>query len=256
MIEIISCDKNPLTYMGKCAAYCWGSKPSPSIAIDCINSDHGRVMEYPSVTVGITGYSAKCIRELYTHTVGVTKLQESTRYVTYDNLSTVIPPKVSDNKEALKLWNAHTEAIKVLYKELKNLGIPKEDASNVFPLAMETKVVIKFNVRALQHLAHVRLCKRAYHEIRKLVNELVSVLSGVDDEWKILATTYFVPKCIYAGYCNEKHSCGMKPKKEDVVQSVAIRCPHCNATLQSNGICSRTPMCKFVLNREERFFHE
>ena len=64
MIRVLNYTKNPLTLMGECASYCWNSKPSAKIGADCIESDHGRVLEYADVTVEISGYSARCIREI------------------------------------------------------------------------------------------------------------------------------------------------------------------------------------------------
>ena len=41
-IKVINYTPNPLSLMGECASYCWGSAPSTQIGIDCIESGHGR----------------------------------------------------------------------------------------------------------------------------------------------------------------------------------------------------------------------
>ena len=83
--------KTPLQMIGEMAGICWGSdiedqKKNYKRAIDCIESGHGRVIEFPDVYMELSGYSAKVIRELYTHIGGQpTRLQASTRYINYTN---------------------------------------------------------------------------------------------------------------------------------------------------------------------------
>ena len=44
--------------------------------------------------------------------------------------------------------------------------------------------------------------------------ELKKQLRPLSKEWELLCDEMFVPKCINMGYCDEKYSCGLKPKKE------------------------------------------
>ena len=86
-----STTKNPITLMGERAGVCWGSDISDSEknfrrGRDCLESGHGRVLEFVNVEMVIDGYSARVIREWYTHIGGApTRLQASTRYVDYED---------------------------------------------------------------------------------------------------------------------------------------------------------------------------
>lgn len=67
--------KNPLQLIGKEAGICWNANttdPERNIkrALDCINSGHGRVLEFVEVYMELDGYSARVIREFYTHIGG------------------------------------------------------------------------------------------------------------------------------------------------------------------------------------------
>ena len=79
--------KNPITLMGKRAGVCWGADITDDAknykrGLDCLVSGHGRVMEYVNVEMVLDGYSARVIREWYTHLGGApTRLQASTRYI-------------------------------------------------------------------------------------------------------------------------------------------------------------------------------
>ena len=215
MIKVLDYTKNPLTLMGTCASECWGSKPSPKIGIDCIESGHHRVLEYPDVTVLIDDYSARMIRELYTHHIGVTRLQSSTRYIKYGDFNYIIPESIAKNNLAFNTYYNMIQEIKDGYKKLEDLNIPKEDIANILPLGMISRVVLKINARAILHMAEVRLCERAYWEFRKFMKEFLDVVSKLDSEWEKIVS-YAKVKCEVKGYCEEQHSCGMYPKKEDL----------------------------------------
>ena len=211
MIRILSYTKNPLSLMGEVASCCWNSNPSPKIGIDCIESGHGRVLEYADVTVEISGYSARCIREIYTTMIGVSKLQASTRYVNYGEFNYIIPDSIKNNKKALDVYNYLMTYISHSYKALQDLNIPKEDIANILPLGMESKMVLKINARAILHMAELRLCNRAYWEFRNFMKELLGVLSKLDDEWAKIVS-YAKPKCEVYGKCTEKNPCSKNEK--------------------------------------------
>ena len=99
--------KNPITLMGKRAGVCWGAniddnEKNYKRGLDCLQSGHGRVMEYVNVYMKIEGYSARVIREWYTHIGGMpTRLQASTRYINYeDGFEYIVPPSIEKNKDA------------------------------------------------------------------------------------------------------------------------------------------------------------
>ena len=215
--------KDPLNCIGMCAGICWGTdtsvtKKNVKRALSCIDDQHGRVEELPDVYVVIDGYSAKCIRELYTHIGGSpTRLQASTRYIDYtsaDMIDVVVPHSVEKNQIAKIIWDTAIYNITKAMNDLKNLNIPNEDLTNLLPLAYCTKMVWKVNLRTLINLFNMRLCSRAYWEIRELCDDLKKELSNYSEEWKTLSKL-FTPRCEQLGYCPEKDSCGRKKKKNE-----------------------------------------
>ena len=217
--------KNPITLMGMESGICYNSNTSDpeknyKRGIENIKTNHGRVLEYPQVFIVIDGYSAKVIRELYTHIGGApTRLQASTRYIDYEHgFDFVTPAKVTANPEALEVYNNTIDTIKDALLKLDNLGIPREDSSMVLPLCMATKVVLRTNLRNLSDMSRQRMCSRAWWEFRQLFADIMKALASYSDEWKTLITdtslNVFSPKCEVLGYCPEKNSCGRKPKKE------------------------------------------
>ena len=212
MIKVISYTKKPLTLMGEVASICWNSKPSPRIGVECMESGHGRVLEYADITVEISGYSNRCIRELYTHIVGVSRIQESTRYVDMSSFDYYIPDSMLNNLDAKEIYDSCMVNIMKTYAKLKDLGIPREDTANLLPLGSNTKIVLKINARAILNMAENRLCNRALKEYRELMKELINKISKLDCEWaEIMA--HAKPKCDIVGYCPEAKSCGKYPNK-------------------------------------------
>lgn len=214
--------KAPLILMGKRAGVCWGAditddEKNYKRGLDCLQSGHGRVMEYVNVEMVIDGYSARVIREWYTHLGGSpTRLQASTRYIDYSNFSYITPPKIAGIKEALRRYEEMMKNICETCDYLeKECGILREDVALLLPLGMTTKIVDKRNLRNLMDMSRQRICSRAYWEYRAMFSDICKALSEISDEWKYIVKNYFLPKCEVTGFCPEKKSCGRKPKRGD-----------------------------------------
>ena len=210
--------KNPITLIGKQAGVCWGGDVSDNEknfkrGIDCLNSGHGRTFEFPDVYLILDGYSARVMREWYTHIGGTpTRLQASTRYVNYEKgFDYVTPHTIEKNPMAQNIYdNVMNEISIAMLTLMDDFGIPREDAAMLLPLGMSTKVVGKYNARTLIDMSHQRKCRRAYWEYRELFEDLEKSLSNYSEEWKLLVDNYFKPKCQVYGKCVEKNSCMAK----------------------------------------------
>ncbi len=211
---------DPISLIGREAGVCWGAdigdaQKNYKRGMDCLISGHGRTWEYPQVYAVLDGYSARVIRELYTHIGGApTRLQASTRYIDYQKgFAYVLPPTVAKDAAASAVYADAMQDIRIAMQKLEGMGIPREDCAMLLPLGMESKVVLRTNLRNLIDMAHQRLCTRAYWEYRRLMQDLMQALGDYSEEWRCLVDTYFVPKCSVTGFCTEKKSCGRKPQQ-------------------------------------------
>jgi thymidylate synthase (FAD) len=207
--------RDPLNMIGMAAGICYGSDVSDpeknkKRAIDCIEANHGRVMEWPDVYCTVDEYSARCLREAMRHIVGTSTLQASTRYIKYDNFDLV---SNVNNEAHQKLFDECRDYLREAYNNLIEAGVSKEDAANVLPLGMTSKMVWKINLRALIHFMSKRKCTRAYKEIRKMCKDICTELSNYSEDWKYIVDNYFLIDCERLGYCPEAKSCGYIPKK-------------------------------------------
>lgn len=233
MMEIELLDgttENPLQKVGYNAGVCWAAplddaEKNRKRAISCIKAGHGRVLEYVDVEMVISGASARCLRELYTHIGGSpTRLQSSTRYVSEEQgFGYYIPPKIENNAELKPIYEDGMELIQKTYNSLMARKATKEDAANILPLGMESKMVWKINLRALINFMNRRLCTRALKEIRDLSIEIKDRLAEKNEEWAWIAENLFVPTCEIYKYrnpnlvfCPEQQCCGKHKKIEDL----------------------------------------
>lgn len=208
--------KNPISLIGKEAGICYGANTENEErnykrGLDCIQSNHGRTLEFPSVYMVLDGYSARVIRELYTHIGGApTRLQASTRYINYQKgFDYIIPHSIENNPAAKEEYENAMNQIHMILMALEERGIPKEDSANLLPLGMATKIVVKYNLRTLIDMSHQRECVRAYWEFREMFEDIKTALREYSPEWAYIVDNYFMPKCEWmGGKCTEAHGCG------------------------------------------------
>jgi thymidylate synthase (FAD) len=214
--------RDPITKIGEMAGVCWGAATGDAEkdyrrGLDCIESGHGRVMEFVNVEMVLDGYSARVMREWYTHIGGApTRLQASTRYINYGDFEYVTPKSISENCVAAK--GVYESCMTMIANSVRMLecefGIPREDAAMLLPLGMTTRVVDKRNLRNLVDMSRQRLCNRAYWEFRELFEDISKALEAYSEEWEMITDHLFMPKCKALGYCPEKRGCGMMKGKK------------------------------------------
>ena len=185
--------KYPITMIGRYAGVCWGANTSDNEknykrGLDCIESEHGRTWEFPDVYAIIDGYSAKVLREWYTHVGGLpTRLQASTRYINYSNgegFKYVTPPTIANNNDALAKWTLMMSDINdMIGKFIDVYNIPVEDATMALPIAYQSKMVDKRNFRNVVDMSNQRTCSRAYWEYRnQLMKDYLNALREYSEQ--------------------------------------------------------------------------
>ena len=213
--------EKPISLVGERAGVCWGADTTDAAANykrgwDCITSGHGRTLEFVEVSMILDGYSARVMREWYTHIGGApTRLQASTRYIDYRKFDYIIPPSIEGDTEAKMRYISTMDTIRRTTAKLEEMGLPREDIANLLPLGMTTRVVERRNLRNLIDMSRQRMCNRAYWEFRELFDDILDALGDYSDEWRTLTNNaIFGAKCELTHMCPEKHGCGKYPPKE------------------------------------------
>ena len=147
--------ETPISMIGEEAGICWNADTTDQIknyrrGLDCLSSGHMRTAEYPQVYMILEGYSARVIREFYTHIAGgPTRLQASTRYIDYNDVEAIVPHSIEKSKEVKDTYKNYISIVSDTYKELEEQNVPREDIANILPIGMTTKVVVRTNLRHL-----------------------------------------------------------------------------------------------------------
>lgn len=113
--------------------------------------------------------------QLVRHHVGFDVVQESQRYVQYENLEVICPESIlahSNPTGRYFIYNCWREPIakcEAEYKRLVMNGISPEDARSVLPNATATTLVCTGNIEAWRHIFEMRCTEHAQESIRTLM---------------------------------------------------------------------------------------
>lgn len=154
-----------------------------------------------------------CLNQLVRHRIA-SYSQRSMRYVEEEDFGFETPPSIAGNLEAFAVFRRQMTSAGAAYRDLLDLGIPKEDARYVLTGATSSKIIVTMNARQLlSSFFHLRCCGRAQWEIRRLAYLMLK-------EVRKVAPVVFEnagPSCESEGFCREgKLSCGrikyLKPR--------------------------------------------
>ena len=137
-----------------------------------IGEGHESIIEHASVTFDIRGISRACSHQLVRHRIA-SYSQESQRYVDMSAPEFVVPPAVTENPQAVEVWQECMEGLSEGYHRLRQLGVRKEDARFLLPNATATRIIVTMNFRSLRHFFSVRCERAAQWEIRTLALEML-----------------------------------------------------------------------------------
>lgn len=189
-----------------------------------IESGHGSTIEHVVFTFGISGVSRTLSHQLVRHRAGVAFDQQSQRYVKFKEAATVLPASIAEAAPELRArYESQIAGALETYADLVEAGIPGEDARFVFPNATRTNLVMTANLRALIHMAGLRLCTMAQWEIRRLFQLIRHEVFSVSP----FLGAFLAPKCVPLGYCDEFGNrdghCPIRPHKDVVLAAWAER---------------------------------
>ena len=171
-----------------------------------LNVPSDALLHHVSFTFAIEGISRACSHQLVRHRLA-SYSQQSQRFVDVRRLERhiVIPKTVVDRDEAQKRFKRLVVDAQKAYRELLDLGVPREDARFVLPNATETSLLLTMDGRFLLHFFGLRCCNRAQWEIRMLADSMLNEVLRVTSELFKRAGPY----CYQRGRCEEgRFSCG------------------------------------------------
>ncbi|MDW8515079.1 FAD-dependent thymidylate synthase [Priestia flexa] len=182
-------------YFGKQASDGEGGTDADRLIRHIMKSGHTSTMEHLNFTFAVEGVSRSLLAQLTRHRHFSFSVQ-SQRYVKFGSddksggMDYITPHTVNDEKEMIGLAGvpyAATEIYKKAmkkaqkyYDELREAGVPAEDARMVLPNAATCNLVMTGNLRSILDFCSKRLSKQAQHEIRMLAEKLRDEVVAVE----------------------------------------------------------------------------
>lgn len=198
-VSILQMTENPLQLIEKAGRTCYKSEDKittdsagPFVA-RLIRSGHESVLEHASATVRIIT-SRRVTHQLVRHRIA-SYSQESQRYCDYGGkVRFIIPEWMQDvpyddmvngtmiNWEGrvpvmvgscAMRWLYACDDAAATYMDLRQCGLPPEDARDVLPNCTATEIVTSMNFRAWRHAFKERTAKNADKEMRRVMRPLL-----------------------------------------------------------------------------------
>jgi len=185
-----------------------------------VDNDYSSVLEHIDLTFDISRISVALSRELLEHRIA-SHTARSTRYMEEKGFGYYVPRELErkGKEEEARIYREAMKNAKEAYTKLRELGIAKEQARYVLPLALHTHYVVTMNVRSLLNFFMLRLCVRAAPEIRELAMRLYKICL---DEYPAIFSNIWC-RGFTLGVCPENevrpNECPFKkilPKKQEV----------------------------------------
>ncbi len=137
------------------------------------DNDYSSALEHIYFTFDISGISVALSRELLEHRIA-NHTARSTRYIEEKGFDYYLPKELErrGKEEEVRIFKDAMKSADYAYTKLRELGVAREEARYVLPLALHTHYVVTMNVRSLINFFMLRLCVRAAPEIRALAMRL------------------------------------------------------------------------------------
>lgn len=138
-----------------------------------IKRGHESVIEHECLTFKIITDRA-IANEIVRHRLS-SYSQQSSRYVDLSNLKAILPMNIEKDEIGLEIVKC-LQQCESSYKKLIDMGVKKDVARSVLPLATATELVMTMNFRSLRHFLKLRLHKSAHENIREIARQIYDIV--------------------------------------------------------------------------------
>jgi thymidylate synthase (FAD) len=133
--------------------------------------------EHSAATFVLENVSRALTHQLVRHRL-LSFSQESQRYVDLDKggWGPIVPPSIGNSPEAASIMSTAWDNLESAYRQLRELGIRKEDARFLLPNAASTTIMVTGSIAAWRHVLNQRCAPDAQWEIRAVAIEIKNIL--------------------------------------------------------------------------------
>ncbi len=123
------------------------NQPRIKVAQKYIPKNHTSPLEHAVYSFKIR-ISRACWAQVQEHRL-TSHTAESHRYHEPREFDFILPPEIAKNSEAVQAFKEHCQASQDLYKQMRSMGLKKEDARSVLPVHVCISVKWTLNLREL-----------------------------------------------------------------------------------------------------------
>ena len=159
---------------------------------------HYSVLRHVSFSFAVTGVGRAFSHQLVRHAAGHAYEQRSQHYRTEKDFDYVLPGTVelAGQQESYVDFMSWAQDY---YDELMKAGVPKEDARQVLPNAVETHLIWTANLEGIVNFVKARACRVNTQEIKSIASLVRrEVIKDIPE-----AAPYLGPTCLTQGVCYE-----------------------------------------------------
>jgi len=174
----------------------------PNILKYIVKMNHTSVLEHINYTFFIHKASRSFLAQITRHRIA-SYTSGSQHYQTYSDYEITGSSKMGETQKK-KYLDSCERAMKD-YNDLIAMGVPKYEARQLLPNAMENNLMITINARSLINLLNLRLCHRNTDEIQIIAEKMLALVKNhLPELWAHIGTDCFTDKCKQG-----KMSCGV-----------------------------------------------
>jgi thymidylate synthase (FAD) len=170
----------PPENLGRFAGICYGREGNDDNRLaHIISVGHLSVLRFGHVVFKIEGISRVCLAQI-TRSKHLDYLVRSSRYCDESNAEFIRPEGYTrldlDTQSALARYE---DAVRGMYKELRELGMSKQDARFYLPQSQATELYVAGNYQAFKDFIKLRNTKHAQAEVRAVAAEIERQLQAI-----------------------------------------------------------------------------
>jgi len=166
--------------LGRFAGICYGREGNDDTRLaHIISVGHLSVLRFGHVVFKVEGISRVCLAQL-TRSKHLDYLVRSSRYCDESDSEFIRPPGFDKLDEGAQGALVRYEVVvRDMYKELRELGMSKQDARFWLPQAQATELYVAGNYQAWKDFIELRNTKHAQKEVRDVAAEIERQLQGI-----------------------------------------------------------------------------
>lgn len=170
----------PPENLGRFAGICYGREGNDDKRLaHIISVGHLSVLRFGHAVFKVEGISRVCLAQI-TRSKHLDYLVRSSRYCDESDAEFIRPEgfyKQDDVIQAALI--SYEDATRQLYKDLREAGMPKQDARFYLPQAQATELYVAGNYQAWKDFIKLRNTKHAQREVRDVAAEIERQLQGI-----------------------------------------------------------------------------